>query len=258
MDSLVYFITSGDDRALFLKTIHFAPGTDGKPNSFADNLAHFLEKEELMGYLFRRIRVALPQALAALVPNRLFQAEELPTYLSALTDLAEGEVTQADELSFGDIKVVYQQNVAVADLLRKKFPTARLYGMATPFIEAAARLKTETRENYVVLNIYEGRLQLVHFNEGKALFYNSFPFHSASDVMYYTLLVYEQFQLDPAKVPLLLSGELMESSDIYKMLFRYVADIHFTDLPDFISWNKRFNDLPSHQFFTLFGLSRCK
>ncbi len=258
MDSLVYFISSADDRALFLKTLHYSPGTNGKANAYADNLSHFLEKEELMGYLFRRIKVALPQPLAALVPNRLFQDEELPTYLAALTDLAEGEETKADELSFGEVKVVFQQNVEAAGILRKKFPTAHLYSMATPFIEAAATLKTDTRENFVVLNIYERRLQLAHFNGGKLLFYNSFPFNSASDVMYYTLLVYEQFQLDPAKVPLILSGEVMESSDIYKMLYRYVVDIHFAELPDFINWNKKFNDLPSHQFFTLFGLNKCR
>lgn len=257
MDSLVYFISSADHEALFLKTYHYPPGADGQKKSYLDNLSHFLEKEELMGYLFRRIKVALPQPLAALVPRRLLKDEELPSYLAALTDLADGEETQADVLSFGDAKVVYQCNAAVASLIRKKMPTAHLYSLATPFLEAAHALRTNTMENYVVLNIHERRLQLGYFSGNKLLFYNSFSFSSASDVLYYCLLVYEQFQLDPDKVPLMLAGELMQSSDIYKMLYRYVADIQFASLPGHITWNKKFNDLPAHQFFSLFGLTLC-
>ncbi len=258
MDSLVYFISSDDDRALYLKTIHFAPGATGKPNAFVDNLAHFLEKEELMGYLFRRIKVALPQMLAALVPGRLFKNEALPAYLAALTDLADGEQTQADDLSFGELHVVYPCSVEAATLVRKKFPAAHLYSMATPFLEAVNRQQTENRETLVALNIFERKLQLAYFSGGKVLFYNAFPFSTATDVMYYTLLVYEQFQLDPAKVPLILSGEVMESSNIFKMLYRYVGEIQFAPLPDFIHWNNKFDGLPPHQFFTLFGLNQCK
>lgn len=258
MDSLVYFISSADDHALFLKTVHFSPGHNGVHNSLNDNLALFLEKEELMGYLYRRIKVALPQPLAALVPNRLFQDEELPTYLASLTELTDGEQTIVDDLNWNEVKVCYQANVELVNILRKKFPTSHLYSLATPFLEAASTLRSNTRENYVALNVHENRLQLVHFSNGKVLFYNSFPFSAASDVMYYTLLVYEQFQLDPAKIPLILAGQVMESSDIYKMLYRYVGCLEFAGLPEYIQWNRKFNDLPSHLFFTLFGLSLGK
>lgn len=258
MDSLVYFISSADNVALFFKSVHFTSASDNKANALVKNLGHFLEREELMGYLFRRIKVALPQALAALVPNRLFKDEELSTYVASLTDLVNGEETKADALSFTDARIVYQQDLEVSTLIRKKMPTARIYNLATPILEASHALATPTLKNYVVLNIHGRTLQLGHFSDGKLQFYNSFSFTSANDVLYYTLLVYDQFQLDPAKIPLFLAGEVMPSSHIYKLIYRFVADIQFAPLPSFITWSKKFSDLPSQQFFALFGLTLCQ
>jgi hypothetical protein len=89
------------------------------------------------------------------------------------------------------------------------------------------------------------------FERRNLVFFNTFDFTKPADLLYYILLAYKQFDLNPLEVPLALSGTLLEDSEIYRLLLRYVRSMHFLPLPDGFQLPDAANALPAHYWFDL-------
>jgi hypothetical protein len=61
--------------------------------------------------------------------------------------------------------------------------------------------------------------------EGKAIYYNSFPFKSKEDLLYYTLLCYNTLKLDPQVFPLSVAGLIEEEAPLYQVLYQFVRNV---------------------------------
>jgi hypothetical protein len=55
-------------------------------------------------------------------------------------------------------------------------------------------------------------------------------------------------------VKLQLAGQILENSEIYKSLYRYVRNIAFITPPAGIQLNASFKNVPTHYYFNLFSL----
>jgi hypothetical protein len=72
------------------------------------------------------------------------------------------------------------------------------------------------------------------------------------------LLAYNQFNLDPARIPLRLSGQILEDAEAFRMFNRYIANLRFIEEPRFLKFNRKFSEVPPHLFFDLYALALCK
>jgi hypothetical protein len=257
-DSWFYFAFDGADNALLLKSQNLPEPAAGKTD-LKTELKSSIEQEDLFSYLYRRVKIALPTTTAAVVPDRLYNEAEKSTYLQEQTNLREGNAVMSDEIPELGVKVVYEADPALMSLLKKKFPTARFYSSVTPFLLGCRQLAKEDEQAHTVLvNLVKDVVQIFLFEKQQLHFFNAFPISSASDVLYFTMLTYQQFSLDPATVPLYLSGQVMENSEIYKMLYRYVGNLKFVAEFSFLKFNKRFSEVPQHFYFGLYSLTLCK
>lgn len=254
MDSLVYLVHQDDGTALLLKSIPF--NGNSSIEDYAARLQDSLEKEELLSVLFRKVRLALPEARAVLVPRRLFKSAELHTYVDSLVPVTDSDGVYVDELPAEEVNVCYKVPLQVADTLRKHFPTARFHSLATTFIEGACRVcRQHSLETMACAGFTGHVVQLCVLRQGKLHFYNAFPFQASQDVLYFTMLLYERFQLDTSNVPLYLAGAISAESDIYTKLYSYVGDLRFIEAPMGLTFGKKFANVPPHLFFNLFALS---
>lgn len=251
MDSLVYSVFDVDSKQLLLiKTLEM-------PTKGAQGVAAVLASEPLLDLLYRRVKISVPEKRTALVPSRLFNESEAKTYLDELSSNENVKVSN-DELKGLSAHVVYQLDDDMSKVLKRKFPTARIYSSMTPFLMGSSKLLPQEQEHAIFAHFYNDLLHLAVFEKGNLTFCNAFSYTSASDVLYYILLAYEQFKLDPQKVQLFLSGKVVKDSEIYKMLYRYIAEIDFVPKPDFIHLGRKFSSVPEHLFFHLHSLALCK
>jgi len=258
MDSLVYLVSDADkERALLLKTFSFEEPDDA-PLDLPGALEGVFEKDDLLNILYRRVKIALPDTPAALVPNRLFNPDEKTTYLEELTKVDKSGTIEVDELSDLALRVVYPSHNGLVSLLKKQFPTGRYYSPATPFLRGCKSMLKDETEHAVFAHFWRKGLYVSVFEKDSLHFFNAFSIASASDALYYILLAFNQFKLDPNEVPLHLSGQVVQDSEIYKMLYRYVAHVRFlTEIP-FLNFSKKYEDIPHQFFFNLYALSLCK
>jgi len=250
VDSLVYSVTHTESKELLvIKSIDF------EVNSTPSQWAEMLRKENLLELLYRRVKIALLYPRTTFVPSRLFNENEKGTYLEGLTNQKLGEKAQEDDSELLGIKVIYPPKSAIGTMLAQRFPAAKFYNSLTAFLHGGAEVTKKGTGFTVFTHILEDRFFLSLFEKERLLFCNTFNYQTASDVMYFVLLTMEQYGANPETAQLYLSGKIVERSDIYTMLHRYILKIDFLPPLDFVKIDDKFSSIPSHFFFPLHAMT---
>lgn len=254
MDSLVYLVLDNQLRLLLLQESKF-DDNDSDHNRVKLAIAKIFEEEEILQLPYQKVTISLPNLRSTFIPDRLFNEREQRSYLSELTNLAYATELETDELPTLGARLVYEVDSALKNLLHGRFPTGKLYHPALPLIEGFKRL-TKLKEGFqLFVNLRDRQLQICLFENQNLLFYNTFPFTKSNDSIYYVLLVFEQFKLNPEETPLMVSGQLLEESEIYQLFYRYIANVDFIPKPGFLKIGKGFGNTPAHLYFDLFALA---
>lgn len=260
MDSLVYCVfDTNSNNVLLLKTLAYGtkPGSDHVFDLNKELKAVF-GRDELLAYLFRRVKITKPDLPAVLVPDRLYNEYEKTTYFSELTANAHPDSVQTDEVGELGVKVVYPTDPNLWATFKKQFPTAKFYNNATPLLLGWRKMINPSYPQQAFLHVTGKQLHVSLFENHNLLFYNTFPYQSASDVLYFTLLLFNQYHLDPTQQHLLISGQMLENSEIHKLLVRCIGSVGFLKFPAFLGFGRKFSDVPQHLFFELYALALCK
>ncbi len=189
-----------------------------------------------------------------LVPRRLFRHGDLSGYFRLLLEPSDYAYA-CEELRPWDAYLVFATERAHARFLQGLFPGARLRHAATGLLLTARELSTR-QEHTVLANVRHQLVQVVVLERQNLLFYNTFAFETPNDLLYYTLLAYDQFRLNPAQIPLWLTGSIMPGSELYRKIFAYVRDVRFAEAP--AHWRlpqEATTVLPAHCYFDLMSLS---
>ncbi|MBI5917748.1 MAG: DUF3822 family protein [Bacteroidetes bacterium] len=259
VDSLVYFaFDNGSNNALLLRSIPYTnlPGTESF--SLANELKNIFAREELLAHLFRRVKITMPDITPVLVPARLYNEYEKTTYFHELMSDDRPPAIQNDEIEELGVQLVYPSDTALTAVLKKQFPTAKIYNNTTPFLLGCRKSLNENKTHNLFAHFTRKNVCLALFEKKNLVFSNSFGYTSAGDVLYYILLAYNQYNLDPALQPLHLSGQILDNAEIYKMLYRYISELRFVPFPGFLHFSRKFNEVPSHFYFDLYSLALCK
>jgi len=253
MDSLVYAILSQEGKILSLKEYDLPSTTT--TNSREDALKSIFDKDDSLKYLYRKCHIAFGNSIVTLVPQRLFNPQQSSTYLAELTTLYKNFTVGVNEIDALKTMVVFQSETETQRVVKLAQPNAKLFHKSTPFLKGCAQKSEGSTGNVVYANFWHQTVEVCYFKEGNLHFHNHFNYSTTPDCLYFMLLVFQQFDLNVQKVPLFISGQIVEDSEIYKSLYRYIQNIAFTLPPDNIQINSAFRNVPAHYYFSLFSLS---
>lgn len=255
MDSLVYSIYDKENnKLLVLKTV---PLGSGQSTDQSIALKEILEKEDLLQPKYGKIRITYTSPNASLVPSRLFNENESEVYLSELISGPIEDSVQVDDLDSLKMKIVYQVENQLLETVKAKFPAFQLFHISTPFLLGCLKTFPGLSKESAFACFNNESFQLALFNQGELLLYNSYACKSASDVLYFVLLAYEQYGFDPNTNPLYLAGHIVNDSDIYKILYRYIADLNFLPVPSFVQFGKGAASEDPNFYFPLHSTLLC-
>jgi hypothetical protein len=68
-------------------------------------------------------------------------------------------------------------------------------------------------------------LYFYYFSQGNFQFSNHFKHNSNEDVLFYTLFIYNNFDLNPDQIPIVLGGNIDKDGALYQLLFKYIRHI---------------------------------
>ena len=109
----------------------------------------------------------------------------------------------------------------------------------------------------VFVQINRNAFECIIFNNKKLLFFNSFQYKSAEDLLYFLLYVMKQHNLDPEKQKVVLMGNLTRSSAIAAKAAKYIRFVHFINKNPQDDFSVAFEAVEDHQFFNLLNLKNC-
>lgn len=249
-DGISNAIFNEQNELLNLRVWHFdAPAVHF--DDFRQRLTSVFQTDETFRTSFSSVKIGVSNAWASLVPDRFFDPERLPTYLKLLMQESDRFVFGHDPLPEG--RMVWAAEKDLLAFVRSFLPNAAFFHVGSRLVSAWKKLASPYGpENYI--NVRGRSLQIAVFDRAELLFFNTFSYQNAQDFLYFSLLAFEQFKLDPSKTPLFLSGELVADSEIYRQLYRFIADIRFVPRPDRFVFPASAFTLPGHLNFDLFAL----
>lgn len=242
-----------------LKILAFEKIVPENSKDWSACLNELKEKSELITkFPFTKVKIAVYSNTYTLVPDALFKSGNEHTYyrLNYSTDIhslvysgqvikyhlhsiygISSELINALTVSFPENKTIHFSEV----LLNNRFLNSRT--------DSPRTLSVNVRDHHLDLMVSEGK---------KLVLLNSFVWQTIEDVLYYSLFVCEQLELNPEQIQVELSGAVERNSALYKLLDKYFASIRFAETLPGLKTGYGLETVPFHLHPVLFGLSLCE
>lgn len=238
-----------ESKTLALKSWHLA-GVDHDFQSVESELRLIFGSERLFDLTFESKKCALTCPDATLVPRRLFSESDLSQYFKLLIRDQSNRVYGFEKLEEFDCYFVWATTPALLHLCRQYFAAENITHQAVSLLKGFRQLAPS--EGYAVFaNLRGQKVQIAVFERQNLVFFNAFDFAKPNDLLYFILLAYKQFELNPIEIPLTLGGTLVEDSDIFRLLLRYVRPMRFPPLPPDFQVPEAAKSLPAHYWYDL-------
>ncbi|MFN4081645.1 MAG: DUF3822 family protein [Saprospiraceae bacterium] len=220
-----------------------------------DNLRRSLALCPLLSLPFARRKLAFAHPTLTLVPRRLYRSEAQAQYFKLL--LPEGDyVYHARPVPEQEAYLLWAGAPAFEHIVSLYFDETPATHIASPLIRTLSGYARD-RAHTVAAHFRSRQATLAVFERENLLFYNSFFFNEPADALYFILLAYDQFKLDPEVQGLTLSGGITADSAIWRQLARYIRQIRFVTLPEGYILPDALRSWPPHLFYELSALNEC-
>ncbi len=250
MDSFGFAVLNDQREVLLLR--QYDTESRGLEPAFLEGIC---KADQHLSAAYRNTRLAYALGEQVLVPERLYDPKEQWAYLQFSTRLSEKMEVLTDTIAAYGIKLVYAVPAATDEAARKLFPGCRVFYLGSALMEGQRKLAGGTAGQSLQLHLKDHWVFVSAVEEGHLAFFNAYAYRSAKDFLYYALLACEQSGLNPEQVQVYLSGQLMEDSEIYRLLARYFKNQQFVDPGALFSIAPELKKADPYLYFDLLSLS---
>lgn len=254
-DSVYYNIVDESNQVLVLRSFHF---DHNKKFSIDKALDSTLEDDNYLKKLFKTTRILVNTVHYTTVPAKFFDVSQKQLYFKNINSIASDEnIFLSEDIAHTDAVLVYPIEKDFHQKIVAAFPSAKILNSITTqagYLLTQKKLLTSANgtDRTVHINFRDGYLQIFFYEGNQFVFSNNFKFSAPQDVVYYTLLIYKQFKLNPSIIPLHISGTITEDSDIYKFIYRYIGNAYFLPKPDALKLGNQFTGVPAFFYNDIF------
>lgn len=212
-----------------------------QPNDWENEIKKELEINLGLRRNFDAVRVAFVSSFFNLAPDEYCVSDK-----ESLLTFSEAEFENNKILSSetdNGVCVIYGISQPLSEKLKELYPYVRFFHSGKVFLDAV----TKTVEPTVHLNLIHNNLEILVVRSSHILFYNLFETQTGEDILFYSLFVIEQLNLDSNKVEVKTYGELLFDTKVFQILKKYVRHI-----------NQGLKDDVYLKNFSLYNLSKCE
>lgn len=196
-----------------------------RPEELLDRTIRVLENSSMDLSQITEVNLFYHTPLYTLVPSEIWSDENPSLYLKYTLKTLPHDFVAFEAILKGNTKLVYIPFVNLNNYFFEKFGSFHYYHALGPWIDYSSEIIGE--QTGVFANFTSKQLDLLAFKNGKLHLANSFEYHTAEDVNYYVLFIYEQLNLDTEVTPIYLSGAINITSPTYSALYTYIRHIDF-------------------------------
>jgi hypothetical protein len=182
--------------------------------------------DEVLSARYKHVVIGYDDLHFFLVPIRAFGAGQLAEAARFL-DVKSNERVFSHALD-GHNEVVFKGSESALAALTAKYPSAEIVISATGWIRLIEQSDPSSKNLYI--NLFNDRLDILNFKNGKLRFYNHFETKSPDEVVYFSSLIAAELQLQPMALKLVISGDISDGDAFHQHLAGFFADIEFNPL----------------------------
>jgi hypothetical protein len=248
------------NRCLFLEDISIEKSLDHEGRiQVLESL--FDEHAFLKAAFWKSVKCIVSSMHFTFVPAPLFDAEELESYLSLSTRYeASTESLLYYPHQNSEAVCAFSAPMALISWLSKTYPNGNLRFMhnTSPLIEGALHSTMPLSKKQLYLFAEGDQLTGIVTLNGRLEFCNIFQFHKSEELLYYTMWILKELDMDPNEHEVVLFGDVTESSDYYLILYQYIRNISFGDKPSFLKFSYVFDEVNDHKYLDLYCMHLCQ
>ncbi len=192
----------------------------------------WLESEELLKKLFKKIRVVVFSQKFTLIPEEYFREglkQEIPPLL-----FGEDDEQEIAENIVGEIatKFIFALPAGLNKVISEQIGECEI---VHPIKIILSNLPETGKENGLILLFDAKNFYLVIFKKDKVLLANNFKMSHVNDVVYYVLTALKQLEIPISKTDLFITESVNKLSGIEESLKSYFTEIKELNLTQFLS-----------------------
>ncbi len=225
---------------------------------YYEQLEEIVKKEELLDYSYKSSAFLNQTRKATLVPSVFFNKDNVKNYFEFNHQLDNLDELHYQYIPLINAYVVFAVHNYVAISLTSRIKNVEFFHQSTPLLKRIEEVPdSRSKDKQVLIDVNRSFFDVLAMDGEKLLFYNSFQYRSAYDLLYFVLYVYNQLNLKSEEVPLIISGELQRNSEYTNLLKEYIGKIKFQKSNPAYLYSYTFDKLDEHRFSTLFNLKSC-
>lgn len=214
-------------------TIHHTQTED----ELKEQLQNILEKDAALKRTYKKVFIGADSTFD-LLPAAFFSGSE----------------DHVDSLLNGSVYLVYSFSKELELLFLTHFESMNILHIGGSLI-AALQKEHNTLIERLYVNINHQTVDITSFSgEGKFQFFNTYTYKSATDFIYFVLLVADELKTNRENCELILSGEVDINSKIYELCYRYFKNISFLKPSADLHFSKAFEHFPKHFHYNIYNL----
>ncbi|MFT7613617.1 MAG: hypothetical protein ACI9J3_002592 [Parvicellaceae bacterium] len=176
--------------------------------------AHELEQ---IGY--SEVSINLVNPYSTLIPNELFEEDQLDAYLSFNFETIDNAISAVDDLKTIEAKNCYLIFEKEKEAIHQLINNAKIGHQSTGLIEL-----NRTKESIVLIEMHPTHFQLMHVAENDFKIFNCFAYENVEDLLYYITYALRQLNIEK-EAEVEISGWLKPSDEFYKRLNAFLPNV---------------------------------
>jgi len=162
--------------------------------------------------------------LNTFVPNSLFDASYLASYLQYTTKVFETDFFTYDAIFPYEINNVYVPFVNINNFLLDQYQSFEYQNANSILVKQLLDLSINKEEKQVFVHLQKEHFEIIIVKNQELILANSFHYNTPEDFIYYILFTCEQLQLNPETVLVQILGNCNEDDAYFKMAFKYIRN----------------------------------
>lgn len=240
-----------DDSGVVTAAVYY-PFNNAWTDASTPALRAVLASDDVFRLRFRNHFCAIFHPRFTLVPSRLFNPANLHPYFSLL--LSENNMIYGyNRLPDMDCVAVYahkeeEQHISMQLSGRDSAPH-----LAAAFLRAA-QFAAPVQGHSLIVNVRNRSAQVAVFDRQHLLYYNVTPNDGPADLVYYIMVLFDQFRLSQQTTPVFLAGNIHAQEESVGLLRNFIERVAFIPAQEKHHFPALSNPIPEHFFFELISL----
>lgn len=223
------------------------PATD-----YAKELKMIIEGESIFHQSFETVQVCYNFTTSTLVPKDFFVEAEKENMLQLMFGKDASTYCFYEDVLDNDMKILYRVSSKIYETVNELFPNNK-FSHASSMQLQANKFEKDTLQCMV----YHNSIKLILYKNNKLQIVQFFDYETPIDVSYHLVNICERFSVLPSVVTFILSGMIVEKSNLFDDIHKYFLNVQFATLPTDVTVSEEMNVHPQHFYYNLTALAQC-